>query len=140
MQAASSRSKEPLPMIRYLVNLPKGKMVLWCYLLWYVVTVAFHFDPSPQIWLNSVGISAVIGIALMLSVARGPAPDRWQTFRLFAMPFCVSSFSSLIKGQGFVLIIPPRAVELAAAVLACACFIALVGFVKWRQRAVPGRR
>ncbi|HEY9108449.1 MAG TPA: hypothetical protein VIN58_17375 [Roseateles sp.] len=124
-------------MIRYLANLPPGKMVLWCYLLWYAVTVAFHFDPSPQIWLNSVGISAVIGIALMLSVARGPALDRWQTFRLFAMPFCVSSFSSLIKGQGFVLILPPRAVELGAAVLACAGFVALVRFVKWRQRVVP---
>lgn len=124
-------------MIRYLVNLPKGKMVLWCYLIWYGVTVAFHFDPSPQIWLNSVGISAVIGIALMLSVARGPAPDRWQTFRLFAMPFCVSSFSSLIKGQGFVLILPPRAVELVAALLACVGFLTLVGLVKWWHRS-PG--
>lgn len=127
-------------MIRYLATLPPGKQVLWCYLIWWSVTVAFHFDPSPQIWLNSVGISAVIGIALMLSVSRGPAPDRWQTFRLFAMPFCVSSFSSLIKGQGFVLIVPPRAIELVVALLACAAFVVIVGVVKWRQRVVAGRR
>ncbi len=123
-------------MVRYLAGLPKGKMVLWCYLIWWGVAVGFHFDPSPQIWLNSAGISLVIGIALMLSVAQAPArpPDRWQTFRLFAMPFCVSSFSSLIKGQGFVLIIPPRAVELGTALLACAGFLALVWAVQYRQR------
>ena len=138
MQAAWEPGNEKtLPMIRYLANLPPGKMVLWCYLIWYCVTVAFHFDPSQQIWLTSLGISAVIGIALMLSVARGPTPARWQTFRLFAMPFCVSSFSSLIKGQGFVLILPPRAIELAAALLACAGFLVLVGVVKRYCREVP---
>lgn len=143
MQAAWEPGNEKtLPMIRYLANLPPGKMVLWCYLIWYCVTVAFHFDPSPQIWLTSLGISAVIGIALMLSVARGPTPARWQTFRLFAMPFCVSSFSSLIKGQGFVLILPPRAIELAAALLACAGFLVLVGVVKryCREVAIPTNR
>jgi len=129
-------------MIRYLVKLPKGRMVLWCYLIWYCVIVGFYFDPAYRIWLNSAGISVVIGIALMLSVAQGPAraPDRWQTFRLFAMPFCVSSFSSLIKGQGFILFMPPRAVELAAALLGCVGFLALVWIVKWRSRCqvVPG--
>jgi hypothetical protein len=119
-------------MVRYLAGLTKGKMVLWCYLIWWCVTVGFHFDPSPQIWLNSAGISVVIGIALMLSVAQAPArrPDRWQTFRLFAMPFCVSSFSSLIKGKGFFLIVPPRGVEIACALLACAAFLLLVWAVK----------
>jgi hypothetical protein len=127
-------------MTRYLAGLPKGKMVLWCYLIWYGTTVAFHFDPSWRIWLNSAGISVVIGIALMLSVSRSAVQDRWQTFRLFAMPFCVSSFSSLIKGQGFILILPPRAVELAAALLGCAAFLVLVGLVKWwhRGRAPAG--
>ena len=53
MQAAWEPGNEKtLPMIRYLANLPPGKMVLWCYLIWYCVTVAFHFDPSPQIWLS----------------------------------------------------------------------------------------
>lgn len=128
-------------MIRYLANLAPGKMVLWCYLIWWAVTVCFHFDPSWRIWMNSVGISGVIGIALMLSVSQGPARkvDRWQTFRLFAMPFCVSSFSSLIKGKGFILILPPSAVELACSLLACAAFLLLVWAVKWRHTAPPGR-
>ncbi|PPC93173.1 MAG: hypothetical protein CTY33_09215 [Methylotenera sp.] len=116
------------PTIRYLSNLPNGKVVLWCYLIWWATTVLHHFDPSPSIWLNSVGISAVIGIALILSVGglRAATRDRWQTFRLFAMPFCVSSFSSLIKGKGFILVFPPSATELATTAGLCVAFIALV--------------
>jgi len=123
-------------MIKYWAELSKGKMVLWCYLIWYCVTVYYYFDPSARIWLNSAGISLVIGIALMLSVSNGNAgkPDYWQTFRLFAMPFCVSSFSSLIKGKGFLLFIPPNFNEVSVAVLACASFIAFVNGIKWQTR------
>jgi hypothetical protein len=32
-----------------------GKVTRWCYLLWYLVTVAKPFDPSPSIWLNLLG-------------------------------------------------------------------------------------
>lgn len=116
------------PTIRYLSKLPNGKVVLWCYLIWWATTVLHHFDPSPSIWLNSVGISAVIGIALILSVGglMAATRDRWQTFRLFAMPFCVSSFSSLIKGKGFILVFPPSATELTTSVGLCVVFTALV--------------
>lgn len=91
------------PAARYFANLSNGKLVLWCYLIWYANAVLHHFDPSPTIWLNSVGLSALIGVALILSVGAKPSVgvDKWQTFRLFAMPFGVSSFSSLIKGKGF---------------------------------------
>jgi hypothetical protein len=122
----------------YLSNLSNGKLVLWCYLIWWGATVFHHFDPSPSIWLNSVGISAVIGVALILSVGgfKSATRDRWQTFRLFAMPFCVSSFSSLIKGKGFVLIFPPSVPELATAVGFCAAFSAVVvGFRRARRAA-----
>jgi hypothetical protein len=127
-------------MFQYLAGLSKGKMVLWCYLIWYCVTVLFYFDSSWRIWLNSAGISVVIGIALMLSVSNAAnikKPDHWQTFRLFAMPFCVSSFSSLTKGKGFILFIPPQMAQLLVAVAACASFIMLVFVVKWHlARAV----
>lgn len=116
------------PVTKYLSNLPSGKVVLWCYLIWWATTVIFHFDPSSGIWLNSIGISVVIGIALILSVGglQSATEDRWQTFRLFAMPFCVSSFSSLIKGKGFVLVFPPSITELATAVGLCSAFVAIV--------------
>ena len=113
-------------MLVYFARLRPGKMVLWCYLIWYLVTVYFRFDAKPALWLNSVGISAVIGIALVLSV-RDPSQGRlepWQMFRLFAMPFCVSSFAALIKGQGYFLVFPAQAFELACALAACGFFVA----------------
>ncbi len=58
-------------MLNYFAQLKPGKMVLWFYLIWYFVTVYFHFDPNPKIWINALGISVVIGIALLLSVGAG---------------------------------------------------------------------
>ncbi|MBV8665138.1 MAG: hypothetical protein JO269_01515 [Burkholderiaceae bacterium] len=117
---------------KYFAALSKGKMVLWCYLCWYMVTVYLCFDPSPAIWLNSVGISAVIGTALMLSVANpaGVKPDRWQTRRLYMMPFCVSSFSALIKGHGYILVFPSNLNQLTLSVAACVGFLAFVAATK----------
>jgi hypothetical protein len=114
--------------VRYLAQLSAGRLALWCFLIWYVATVIRHFDATPTIWLNALGISAIVGVALYLSVREPgkPPPDRWTVLRLFLMPFCVSSFSQLIKGQGFVLIFPPDAREIAVTLLACAAFIAIV--------------
>ena len=125
-------------MFGYFSRIQRGKIVLWCYLIWYWVVVGFYFDSSPRIWLNSIGISLVIGTALVLSVSNSSAPknDGWQTFRLFLMPFCVSSFSSLIKGNGFIFIIPPKPIEQLALVGACAGFLAFVALVKkWYRNA-----
>lgn len=119
-------------MIQYFASLTAGKTVLWCYLVWYLVTVVYYFDPSPAIWLNSLGISLVIGVALFLSVDNA-APSRarhWQTFRLFLMPFCVSSFSALIKGKGYILIVPPELPALVASLGWCAAFVVFVLVVK----------
>jgi len=125
----------PAP-LRYLSDLKPGKVTLWCYLIWYLVTVVAHFDASPGIWLSSLGISAVVGVALLLSVrGESAAPsNRWQTFRLFLMPFCVSSFSALIKGQGYILVLPSRTSELYLSLILCAAFILFVYVLKIIQR------
>ena len=122
--------------MRYWLTLPTGKVVLWCFLIWYCSTVIQHFDPTPGIWLNALGISAIIGVALYLSVREPgkPPPDRWTTLRLFLMPFCVSSFSQLIKGKGFVLVFPPDLHELGVSIAACAAFVIVVLLL--RQYAV----
>jgi hypothetical protein len=116
------------PFFRYFASLTTGKIVLWCFLIWYLVTVFHYFDATPGIWLNALGISAIIGVALYLSVLEPgrPRPDRWTVVRLFLMPFCVSSFSQLIKGKGFVLVFPPGLHENAAALVACAVFAGVV--------------
>ncbi|HEY0893655.1 MAG TPA: hypothetical protein VGE32_11410 [Cellvibrio sp.] len=125
-----------LALINYFARLQPGKMILWYYLIWYLVTVYFHFDPNPKIWINALGISVVIGIALMLSVSNGQSPlaNPWQTFRLFWMPFAVSSFSSLIKGQGYTVIFSPQLREVFIALAACLLFKLCVAALKWSNR------
>jgi hypothetical protein len=124
-------------LLSYFARLKPGKMILWYYLIWYFVTVYFHFDPNPKIWINALGISVVIGIALMLSVGNGQSPlaNPWQTFRLFWMPFAVSSFSSLIKGQGYTVIFSPHWYEVFIALAACLLFTLMVAALKWHKRS-----
>lgn len=112
----------------YFAGLSARKQILWCYLIWYLVTVYYRFDSSPALWINSMGISLIIGTGLILSVAApaGRKADRWQIFRLFLMPFCVSSFAALIKGHAYIFVFPMAPAELLASAGACAIFILCV--------------
>ena len=114
----------------YFAHIKLGRLVLWCYLIWYFVTLYYHFDPSPKLWINSVGISVVIGTALMLSVSAS-ATDYWQTFRLYWMPFGVSSFAALIKNKHYFVIFSQNVNEVLTAVGSCGLFLAIVAIVKW---------
>ena len=128
-------------LIKYLSNLSTGRLILWCYLIWYLVVLVRYFDSSPRLWLTSLGLSLIIGFALFLSTAASGGNkiklDRWQIFRLFLMPFCVSSFSALVKGKGFVLIFSPRPAETLAAAALCALLCLLVAFLKRRRSIAP---
>jgi hypothetical protein len=118
-------------LIQYLYEIKLDKAILWCYLIWYVTVVCFHFDPSVKIWINSIGISVVIGTGLMLSVSSSKGErDRWQAFRLYLMPFCVSSFSALIKEQGFIVFISPNIKETIVSVSGCVLFLLVILVVK----------
>jgi hypothetical protein len=46
------------------------------------------------------------------------------------MPFCVSSFSALVKGKGFILIFSPRTNENLIALAACAAVLLFVWAIK----------
>jgi len=109
--------------IQYVSTLNNGRLILWCYLIWYCVVLVRYFDPSPRLWLTSLGLSVIIGFALFISTtAAGGERVKlgfWQTFRLFLMPFCVSSFSALVKGRGFFLIFSPRPGEVILALTLC---------------------
>jgi hypothetical protein len=56
------------------------------------------------------------------------------------MPFCVSSFSSLIKGQGYMLVFPGRSWELGISVVCCVVFVAAILLVKSRARTIDTNR
>ena len=117
-------------LLRYLANLTTGRLILWCYLFWYLVVLVRYFDPTPGIWLTSIGLSGIIGLALYISTtstSKGTAKlEGWQIFRLFLMPFCVSSFAALVKGKGFILIFSPVLRENLLALGICAGFCLLV--------------
>lgn len=124
-------------LMKYFQEIQLNKLILWCYLIWYLVVIIFYFDPTFKIWINAIGISAVIGTALVLSVsASNSKVDYWQTFRLYLMPFCVSSFSSLIKEQGFIVIISPKPQETILAILSCVIFLLIIGVIKFANRAI----
>lgn len=119
-------------LLRYLARLTTGRIVLWCYAIWYVVNVWNHFDSRPRLWLTSIGLSAIIGVALLLSTRSSSTGttrlDRWQIFRLFLMPFCVSSFAALVKDAGYVLVFPPSTREnlIGAALIVAFVVVVLV--------------
>ena len=120
----------------YLRKLDCPRMILWCYAIWYVVALVRYFDANPQIWLTSLGLSGIIGCALLLSTraAMPGAPlARWGVFRLFLMPFCVSSFSALVKGRGFFLIFSPKWEETLSATALCALFCGSIALIKRRR-------
>jgi hypothetical protein len=118
---------------QYLKQLNRGRLILWCYLIWYSVVLIRYFDPSPRLWMTSLGLSAIIGYALFLSATAGSTKGRldgWTVFRLFLMPFCVSSFAALVKGKGFILVFSPRLSENLIALAACLLFCAIVWLAK----------
>lgn len=126
----------------YVLGLNVGRMILWCYLIWYLVMAIYHFEASPRLWLTSLGISLVVGFGLVLSVT-GPHRarlDHWQLMRLFLMPFCVSSFAALVKDDGFIVIFSPVPGETGLAIALCLGFVIAVRIVQsltFRRRA-PG--
>ena len=97
-----------------------------------------YFDSSPRLWLTSLGLSLIVGFALFISTTAASKNkvklDFWQTVRLFIMPFCVSSFSALVKGRGFILIFSPKPIEIGIAAALCANMCVLVLLLRRRKR------
>lgn len=121
-------------LLNYLRNLSTGRVVLWCYAIWYCVNVATHFDSRPRLWITSIGISAIIGTALVISTrssSRGTTQlDAWQIFRLYLMPFCVSSFAALVKDAHYILVFPPTLRENLIGLGLILAFLTLVLLLK----------
>jgi hypothetical protein len=129
-------------LLRYFATLTTGRIILWCYAIWYAVNVGHHFDPRPRLWFTSIGLSAIIGIALLISTRTSSTGttrlDGWQIFRLFLMPFCVSSFAALVKDAGYVLIFPPTLRENLLGGALIAGFVALIFLLKRTHLARKG--
>ena len=123
-----------MPLIRYLQNLSTGRTILWCYFLWWMVSIVYRFDATPRIWLTSLGLSGIIGVALILSTRSTSGSvakmDPWVVFRLFLMPFCVSSFAALVKDADYILVFPPTLCENTIGACLIALFLIVVRSMK----------
>ena len=120
------RTQGAVTMITYFARLSISRLILWCYLAWYIAVVCLYFEASAALWISCLGLSFFIGIALILAALQ---PNQkigfWMAFRLFLIPFCVSSYSSLIKGKGFILLFPPNSRSLLICLLSCLGVVAL---------------
>lgn len=126
--------------MNYLARLSTGRFILWCYLIWWTVILVRYFDPSPRLWLSSLGLSVIIGLALYINTTASGRTrvnlEAWPLVRLFLIPFCVSSFAALIKGRDFILVFSPRWEDSAVAAGFCALLGILV-LVARRLRPLP---
>jgi hypothetical protein len=127
--------------LRYFGGLTKGRVILWCYAIWWIVSVVLHFDPSPRLWITSLGLSGIIGVALCISTrssTNGTTQlDGWQVFRLFLMPFCVSSFAALVKDAGYILIFPPTLRENLIGFGCIALFLVAIALLRRVNTPLP---
>ena len=133
-------SSMPRRLQLYLAGLSGGRLILWFYFICYLVVLVRYFDPSPRLWLTSIGLGVIIGAALHINTTRSGSQrvmlETWPIFRLFVTPFCVSSFAALVKGRGFYLIFSPRPGELAIGLLLCGTFWVAVVTARRMQRGV----
>lgn len=126
--------------IRHFARLPAGLVALWCFLLWYVAMLFFYFEASLRLWGNALGMSLIIGSVLLLNIPHGGGPARefWRSFRLFMIPFCVSSFSALVRDDGFYAILSPKLHENIVASLLCMAFIGWIALARLLDRRKTG--
>ncbi|GBD88214.1 hypothetical protein BMS3Abin03_02149 [bacterium BMS3Abin03] len=119
---------------KYLSRLSLNRIILWSYLIWYLVISIIYFDTDLYLWGTSFGIGIIVYAALELSTGdlswRRIHTHYWESFRLFIIPFCVSSFSGLVKGYGFILIFSPILEEDILAIGAILLFIGIVLTIK----------
>ena len=119
-------------MIGYLYNLKKSKIIVWCYLIWYLTMVYFYFDPSITLWINSLGVSLVVGTALLLIISDiGQKCEHWQIFRMYLTPFCVSSFTALTKDWDFIIFIADNRWHNIIALILCSIFTLFILSLKF---------
>ena len=119
----------------YISKLNTPMLILWCYLIWYFSIISLYFDTSIKLWASSLGISLIIGFALILSTNQhGMKQNKWIKFRLFLFPFCVSSYSATIKDHDFMLLFPNNRMHLLLASLNCLLFISFIWLIKLSNR------
>ncbi len=120
-----------MTILNYFKNITTQKIILWCYLVWYLTIISIYFEASLKLWASSIGISFIIGFALILSTnQQGIKQNVWVKIRLFLFPFCVSSYSATIKDYDFILLFPSNLTHLSISILNCLLFLLPIWCIK----------
>ena len=118
-------------LLKYLKTIRIQKIILWCYFVWYLTIMSIYFEAALKLWASSLGISFIIGFALILSTNQhGVKQDIWVKIRLFLFPFCVSSYSATIKDYDFILLFPSNLFHLSISIVNCLLLLLLIWCVK----------
>ncbi len=118
-------------LLKYFKTIRIQKIILWCYFVWYLTIMSIYFEASLKLWASSLGISFIIGFALILSTNQhGVKQDIWVKIRLFLFPFCVSSYSATIKDYDFILLFPSNLFHLSISIVNCLLLLVLIWCVK----------
>lgn len=115
-------------------KLQGGRAVFVCYGIWYAVMVATYGSPRPGIWLTALGMGLIVGLGFVFSgmtSLSNAGGGYWPVIRIFLIPFCVSSFSSIATSRGFLLIFAPSASTNLLAATGCLLFLALWIGARW---------
>lgn len=116
---------------KYVLKLKIQMIILWCYLIWYFTIMSIYFESSLKLWASALGISLIIGFALVLSTnQQGDKQNKWIKFRLFLFPFCVSSYSSTIKNHDFILLFPNNKIHLFFGIINCLLFVISIWVIR----------
>jgi len=122
-------------LLQYLGRLSADRCILWSYVIWWLAMVFYYFRPDPRLWLTSIGISVIVGYALMLSTGSVNAERFrsrfWESLRLFLAPFLVSSFAALVAGKEFFLVFSPHWIENLVAASSIVAFLFMTRLCRW---------
>eukprot|EP00466_Bigelowiella_natans_P013967 jgi/Bigna1/63313/fgenesh1_kg.50_\ len=115
--ADTSSDKESMTSLAFWVHSCRIPLLpIWFLVIWYIYIVAMFGAGESSVWGNAVGIGIIVGCVLTGNMYHGPfakfwAENKWPTFRVFCIPFCVSSYSATAadKSDEFSFIFPKDA-------------------------------
>mmetsp|Transcript_27707 Transcript_27707/g.51666 ORF Transcript_27707/g.51666 Transcript_27707/m.51666 type:complete len:126 (+) Transcript_27707:998-1375(+) len=89
---------------------------MWFLLFWYIYIMGFYGANEGGVWGTAIGIMFIVGFMLTGNMYHAPfekywREKKWATFRVFIIPFCVSSYSASVSLQSdkFAFIFPKDA-------------------------------
>jgi hypothetical protein len=138
---AVERAMVRLPFsLKYLAKLSTGKIVLWCYLIWYLVTARCAFRGVARTVAQFIGNERNSWPRLTVEHSNSAPYTVKPLADVSPISYAILRFELFRshKRQGYILVLPSRPLELLSSFLLCAIFVLFVLLLKRTQRGVRG--